>query len=86
MKFKIPAKGVAKTEKGTVSNGMTFIVELKHDVYTFRWDKEALSFGGITILKLLHKTTKVLTLPHPVDEYVKKNNDSLTPPPRLIKM
>ena len=41
--------------RGTVSNGMTFIVELKHDVYTFRWDKEALSFGGITILKLLHK-------------------------------
>ena len=26
--------------RGTVSNGMTFIVELKHDVYTFRWDKE----------------------------------------------
>ncbi|CAN6989201.1 unnamed protein product [Brassica oleracea var. botrytis] len=81
MKFKIPAKGVARKEKGSVSNGMTFIVELKHDVYTFRWNKE----GSLELWRNNYYEI-VLTLPHPVDEDVKKNNDSLTPPLRLIKM
>ncbi|CAF2213484.1 unnamed protein product [Brassica napus] len=86
MKFKIMAKGLART-RGSVSNGRTFIVEFKHDAYTVRWDEERSRLTAHPVDEDVKKNYKCLTTPpHPVDEDVKKNNDSLTPHLQLMKM
>ncbi|CAN7028903.1 unnamed protein product [Brassica rapa subsp. trilocularis] len=87
MKFKIMTKGLART-RGSVSNGRTFIVEFKHDAYTVRWDEErSCELWKNNYHEIFAENYKCLTTPpHPVDEEVKKNNDSLTPHLQLMKM